>query len=197
MKKIFMVFIIIILMILSSCENYLIVNIDYSKNVNIVKGDNVYLNDTVIGKVIKIKDKDKTKEYKIAISREYSNNIKEDARFYLFDHKIIVMPGYKNELLQSDIHVKGHGTLEYIAHKGADKIVKSVNDFLKSKEYENFRKSLVDLIEKGKDESENVLPEVEKLIDEYLEELQKKYGDEFEEKVKPHVDSLLDNLKVN
>lgn len=198
MKKIFLPLILII-MILSSCDKVIELNLIYYDIGNLNSESYVYLEDGIIGKVIDVKRSEEIYNVKIVIDKEYEEYITTETEFFLIDKKktakiIAKNNGNKGELLKNGAVIKGKSEFEYHLSKGFGKIKNTTEMFFKSEEWKGFRKKIDQVIKKGMEKSEKRFPEINDQINEFLKKFNEKYDEGMKDKVQPFIDTLIMDL---
>ncbi len=198
MKKILLPLILIII-ILSSCDKVIELNLIYYDIGNLNSESYVYLEDGIIGKVIEVKRSEEIYNVKIVIDREYEEYITTETEFFLINKKktakiIAKNSGNKGELLKNGAVIKGKNEFEYHLSKGFGKIKNSTEMFFKSEEWKGFRKKIDQVIEKGMEKSEKRFPEINDQINEFLEKFNERYDETMKDKVQPFLDTLIMDL---
>ncbi len=198
MKKIILPFLFIII-ILSSCDKVIELNLIYYDIGNLNSEGYVYLDDGIIGKVMEIKKSDEIYNVKIVIDRKYEEYITTETEFFLIDKKktarIVVRNNNSNgETLENGAVIKGKSEFEYHLSKGFGKIKNTTEMFFKSEEWKGFRNKIDQIIEKGVNKGEKHFPEINDQINEFFEKFNEKYGEDLKGKVQPFLDSLIIDL---
>lgn len=203
MKRILLIAV-ILMMVITGCKNALVLDIRFDDAGKLAKEDNVLLGDTLIGKVAEVRNYSDYSIAKIGISSEYEEMVDRNTSFYLMDKNedahILAVPGKKRgEPLQDNELVAGKSEAEYYLQKGFGSITERVREFFGSDEWQQFTESLENLVEKGvrsgKKELDENYPELQKEINEFIEKMEEKYGEEINEKVLPQIDSFLNELE--
>lgn len=203
MKRILLITV-ILMMVITGCKNALLLEIRFDDTGKLTKEDNVMLGDTLIGKVAEVRNYSDYSIAKIGISSEYEKMVDRNTNFYLMDKNedahILAVPGKKKgEPLQDNELVAGKSEAEYYLQKGFGSITETVREFFGSDEWQQFTESLENLVEKGvrsgKKQMDENYPKLQKEINKFIEEMEKEYGEEMNEKVLPKIDSFLNELE--
>lgn len=202
MNRLFMVTLIISAVFIS-CTNYMNVKLKFDEIGSLAPRANVMIEDTVIGKVTSIESEGGNYIVKLSIDDDYANRMNVHTKFFLLDKnsdaKIVVITdnGGDAKIIESTDIVQGYGELMYYALKSLEEISKSAEKIFRSEEWLNFQKKLQkdvdEVIEKGKNEYNTKKPELEKRINDFLDKMEEKYGEEAKGILKPFIDSIMEN----
>ncbi|MCK4353257.1 MCE family protein [candidate division WOR-3 bacterium] len=172
---------------------------------NLKKGAPVFLNETEIGKVTRIKLQDGETAVRVQISGEYKDRIKEKSSFYILGsedgtHIQVMVLDESSPSLKSGSTVKGSSKSEYWMRKGTEKAkgwikkgIEKTQEFFESDEWKEFKdkmkKKLKNATKKGEEELKKQLPELKEEAKE-LYQRAKEQSPEVAARAKVYIDSL-------
>lgn len=192
-------------LLLTSCKEHIMLKIELNDAGNLKKGDSVMMGEKEIGKVMDVYPEDSRYVAEIGVAEDFKDFMREGTKFYLVEKKdgashIEAAPveGNKRRYYDSGERVKGYSEVFLWTSKKLGEIKKGIDSFFESNDWKEFTEEIQDQVDKamklGKDEYENRKPEIEKNVKEFLNTMEKEYGKAMEEKVKPFVDSIVNEL---
>ncbi|PIP14254.1 MAG: hypothetical protein COX48_01790 [bacterium (Candidatus Stahlbacteria) CG23_combo_of_CG06-09_8_20_14_all_34_7] len=205
MKKIF--YLVLLLFILTSCDNYMKLKIKFDKETEIMPRSFVMLEDTIIGTVEKVESDGKSTIVSILVQSKYRKRMNTKTMFFRVkeknNEKIVVFFNDKDDaspLVDGQI-VEGMGEFMYHILRTVKGVSNKIHKFFSSEEWNEFKGKITDKISKVYKKTEEEFEE-EKIklkddIDIFIKEMNEKYGKEIGEKIKEFSDSLFKEKDKN
>jgi len=199
-------FAVLLAFLTTSCVSPLKIGVRFDGETKMMPRSSIMCEDTMIGEISKVEYDGSKTTVTAVIKPEFRDRMTEKTMFFrVYENKeervmVLFFEDENAEKLKEGEIVYGSGGTMYYALRAGKSAVGKVMDFFKSEEWKEFREDVSEKVKGAlnttKEELDRETFEIRKEASEFIDEMKRKYGDDFGKKVQEFTDSLIEELKL-